>query len=274
MTVTLPADVLDRYRRFSLYNSPYPAHDRGRAIDLYPGMTTAPSPVAGDVLDTRTVRAPPKPYAPECDHLLLVDTGGVVARILHVDPGVEPGDTVEVGDPIGETVRSGFFAPWVGNHVHLGFRDPDANPYRASGSLPIGVDVLVEPLAWDGTGRVAEVGDTFVVLDSPAHPAPDERFAGIGTAGGGVLDGGLPHYDGGGVLFGGDGPVSLIDTPVGRADGRHVEWSAIEVVANGEPITGLSLSVAREPAVGARLVYPDHGFDIGDRIDVTIRPNR
>jgi hypothetical protein len=29
MTVPLPAGVLARYERFSLYNSPYVAHDRG-----------------------------------------------------------------------------------------------------------------------------------------------------------------------------------------------------------------------------------------------------
>ncbi|WP_204265583.1 hypothetical protein, partial [Enterobacter hormaechei] len=50
------------------------------------------------------------------------------------------GSVVAVGDDLGALVRAGFFAPWVPYHIHLGFRDPDANPYRASGSLP--VDVL------------------------------------------------------------------------------------------------------------------------------------
>ena len=141
---TLPAATLGRYQRFSLYNSPYAAHDRGCAIDLYPeaGPTRAmdaPSPVAGEVLDTRTVRAPPKEYAVEHDHLVLVavdaDGGGpdvppgTVARMLHVEPSVEAGDRVEVGDSLGTLVRAGFFAPWVDNHIHLGFRGPDANPY-------------------------------------------------------------------------------------------------------------------------------------------------
>ncbi|MFC4548866.1 hypothetical protein ACFO3H_00970, partial [Halorussus sp. GCM10023401] len=34
--VALDAEVLARYPRFSLYNSPYDAHDEGCAIDLYP----------------------------------------------------------------------------------------------------------------------------------------------------------------------------------------------------------------------------------------------
>jgi len=157
MAVTLPETVLARYERFSLYNSPYPAHDGGCAIDLYPGTltdgrtTAAPSPVAGTVRATRTVRAPPKPYAPEHDHLILLepaDSGplsGLTVRILHVEPSVEAGDRVEPGDSLGRLVRAGFFAPWVDNHLHVGFRGPDQNPYRATGSLPIELGVSVRP---------------------------------------------------------------------------------------------------------------------------------
>src|SRR6056297_644201 len=248
MAVTLPEEVLVRYRRFSLYNSPFDAHDRGCAIDLYPPADdpVAPSPVAGEVVDTRTVRAPPKPYAAEYDHLIVVDTGDRIARILHVDPGVEPGEQIAVGDPLGELVRAGFFAPWVPNHIHLGFRPADANPYRAAGSLRVEPAVGVEPLAWDGTGRVVERGETFVVLDEPAHPAPGERFVRMATGGIdgddrplGVLDGGFPHYEGGGLLSADAGAghpsadagstaasesgraVTLAGSAIGVATGRH-----------------------------------------------------
>ncbi|MDL5362098.1 hypothetical protein [Halalkalicoccus sp. NIPERK01] len=271
MAVTLPGALLARYPRFSLYNSPYPAHDRGRAIDLYPSEG-APSPVAGEVLDVRTVRAPPKPYSPEHDHLILVDCGEYVARILHVDPAVSPGDDVEIGDPLGTTIRAGFFAPWVDDHIHLGFRAPDANPYRASGSAPVELDCDVTPVAWDGTGRVNAVGETFVVLDSPAHPEPGERFAGIADdTGGTALDGGLPHYAGGGAFAGASGPLSVLGERVGTATGHDVEWDPIEVCANGEPITGISLFAGRE-TLGAKLVRPGHDFAIGERIEVSIRP--
>lgn len=267
--VTLPAEVLARYPRFSLYNSPYPAHDRGCAIDLYPAEG-APSPVAGEVLETRTVRAPPKPYAPEHDYLLLIDCGERIARILHVDPAVEAGDSVDVGDPLGSTIRAGFFAPWVDDHLHLGFRAVDANPYRASGSLSIELETTVEPVAWDGTGRVSAVGETFVVLDSPAHPAPGERFAGIAVdSGETALDGGLPHYEGGGAFSGTLGPVSLLGERIGIAEGRDVVWDPIEIRANGEAITGLSLFAGRD-ALGAKLVCPGHGLSVGDRIEVEI----
>jgi hypothetical protein len=269
MAVTLPATTLANYRKFSLYNSPYPAHDHGCAIDLYPAGNAGLSPVAGDVLDTRTVRAPRKPYAVEHDHLILVDTGDYVARILHVDPGVDPGDSVAVGDALGEMVRSGFFGPWVDNHVHLGFRTHEQNPRRAGGSLPIVADVDVTPVPWDGTGRVCEVGETSVVLDAPTHPNSGE-WAAIECAPGVALDGGCPHYAGGGALPAGDAPVAVAGERVGVADGRDVTWDDVEILANGVSVTGLSLFVGRE-TLGAKLVCPAHDFAVGTDVTVSVR---
>lgn len=294
MAVTLDERVLGHYVRFSLYNSPYRAHDAGRAIDLYPGTlrdgrtTVAPSPVSGTVLERRTVRAPPKPYAPAHDHLLLVECDGpgpvegLVARVLHVDPAVEPGDYVRAGERLGTLVRAGFFAPWVDNHLHLGFREPSQNPYRASGSLPISLDVDVRPVAWDGTGTVVATGETYAVLDAPTHPDPG-TWVGIAADCGRVLDGGLPHYDAGGLLTpagdvtepdGGEPtvrPVRLNGDHVGAASGRTVAWDEAVVLANGEPVTGLSLFCARDAGFGAKLICPDRTFDVGDAVRVSIR---
>ncbi|MCU4741045.1 hypothetical protein [Natronoglomus mannanivorans] len=283
--VTLEASILNRYDRFSLYNSPYPAHDEGCAIDLYPSddgdVAPAPAPVSGTVLETKTVRAPPKPYAPEHDHLLLIECSapasiaGLVARILHVDPVVEPGETVTIGDPLGTLVHAGFFAPWVDDHLHVGFRRPEQNHHRAVGSLPVELAVDVRPLAWDGCGTVVETGETYAVLDSPAHPNPGE-FAGIAADGGGVLDGGLAHYDGGGLLGGGDsadGPmaVALNGERIGTATGRTVAWDDVVVTANGEPITGISLFCARDADFGAKLVCPERSLECGQDVQVRVR---
>jgi hypothetical protein len=274
MAVTLSADVLRRYRRFSLYNSPYPAHDHGCAIDLYPESNDGISPVAGEVLTTKTVRCPDRPYATDHDHLIVIDCGDSVARILHVDPAVEPGDVVAVGDSLGEMVRSGFFGQWVDNHVHLGFREPGQNYLRAGGSLPVSVDLSVEPLAWDGTGTVVAVGETYAILDAPTHPAPGDHFVGIAADDGSVLDGGLTHYTGGGVLTppATPGPISFLGTPVGVASDRDVAWDDVELLANGRRIAGLSLFAAQDAAFGAKLVAFDHEFAVGDAVDLTVRP--
>jgi len=309
MIVTLPADVLDRYTRFTLYNSPYAAHDRGRAVDLYPGDAThpdpvddapvpAPSPVAGEVLDVRTVAAPSRPYAADEDHLLVVDTAGgngpayttadgdaPVARLLHVDPVVAPGDRVAVGDRLGDLVRAGFFAPWVANHLHLGFRDRDADPYRAAGSLPLALDpaLALEPVEWDGTGTVVAADETYAVLDRPVHPEPG-TFAGLAATvdrpepptqdgtDAGVLDGGFPHYDGGGLLNGSEdrteGAVRLLDAPVGTVAGRDVTWRGRDVYANGDPVRGVALSPARDE-LGTKLVG-EHDLAVGTTVDVEV----
>jgi hypothetical protein len=278
---------------FSLYNSPYAAHGEGRAVDLYPELGAAPSPVAGEVLETRSVDAPPKPYAEREDYLILLDvdpgdpvvaTDGrdLVARVLHVDPGIRAGDRVDRGDRLGRTVRSGFFAPWVGDHLHVGLRAADANLHRASGSLPLVPGVDVEGLAWDGRGTVVAAGPTYVLLDRPVHPAPGERFAGVAADGAGsALDGGLPHYDGGGLLGTdpGDGtgtgsgvPVSLLGAAVGTrsGSGRTVAWDGPTVLLDGDPVTGLSLYAGRDRA-GAKVICPGHDYATGDAVRVDVR---
>jgi len=287
--VRLPASTAARYRRFSLYNSPYPAHECGRAVDLYPDpdANVAPAPVPGVVRETRAVRAPSRPYAAARDHLLVVEVddgwarehapgvdGGLVARLLHVDPGVAPGDRVEVGESLGRMVRSGFFGRWVANHLHLGFRRADQDAHRAGGSLPLSTGVAVEPVDWDGTGEVVAAGPTHVRLDAPAHPAPGERFVALAAGGGVPLDGGLAHYAGGGALGDATGALSLRGTPVAdvAADGRTLRWHDVAVRADGERATGLSLFATRVP-FGAKVVFHEgHDFSVGDRIEVTVEP--
>ena len=288
--VVLPESLLARYRKFSLYNSPYPAHDRACAVDLYPASNAGVSPVAGEVLDTRTVGCPDREYAVDHDHLIVIDTGEYVARVLHVDPAVEAGDEVAVGDALGELVRSGFFGRWVDNHVHLEFREHGKNPYRASGSLPLVADAAVTALSWDGTGVVVETGPSHAVLDTPMPPSTDGTaapgFTAIAADDGHPLDGGLAHYSGGGVPNAGadgadgagdatDGSVSFLGTEVGIRNGRHVDWVDVDVLANGERITGLSLFAARaDAAAGAKLVTrPEAGdptFAVGAEVEVRI----
>lgn len=267
MVVTVDRETLFQYRRFTLYNSPYVAHNSGCAIDLYPEDGRAPSPVTGEVIDTRGVEAPPQPYAEKRDYLILVDTGTHVARMLHVDPSVEAGDHVERGESLGRLVRAGFFAPWVPNHIHLGFRDYDSNPYRASGSLPLAVDVSVMPLEWDGMGSVVETGETWARLDAPSHPNPGSAFVGL-SSDGGVLDGGFPHYDGGGLLGGGDRAV-IAGTEIGMVSGRDVTWKDVTVRANGEDVTGIALYCARD-AFGIKLVGEEVDFQVGDSLEISI----
>lgn len=284
MAVRLPRETCDRYARLSLFNSPYPAHDAGHAVDLYPGDERASSPVAGTVRETLATGAPSRPDADADDHLVLVDVDRaasgldagppVVARLLHVDPAVAAGDRVAVGEDLGRLVDSGYFAPWVDPHLHLGFRDPDRDLRRASGSLPVSLGVDPAPLPWDGQGRVVAAGETWVWLDAPARPAGE--WAGLAAAGPDgspdpALDGGFPHYAGGGVLGPGvDGPLSLLGTTVGERIGRRAAWHEVEVWLGDAPAVGLSLALARDGS-GAKVVAPDHDLAVGDAARVTVR---
>lgn len=286
--VTLGTDALAPFPRFTRYNSPYTEHREARAIDLYPGTKEAPSPVAGEVVQTKTTACPTRSYAADTDHLIVIDTGEHLARILHVDPAVEPGDVVGLGDPLGTLVRSGYFAPWVDNHVHLGFREYGTDPVRASGSLRLDVAVPIDGVSWDGDGTVVEVGDTYAILDVPEHPTPGESYVGItDDSERFVLDGGLPHYDNGGIIpvsagsmafaadgagdFGGESEaeIEFLGTPIGPANGAELPWESVQVFANGTEILGLSLYFGREE-IYAKLVCPDGAFDVGEAVEVSL----
>lgn len=290
--VRIPEGVLDRFEAFTCFNSPYRAHDEGRAIDLYPGCDRAVSPVSGEVVSVERVRAPPKPYAPEHDFLVLVDTGAgegprfetpsgpALARLLHLDPDVVVGDRVGVGDDLGRLLRAGFFAPWVDRHLHLGFRPPGVDTRRAAGSLPVTLDLELRGLDWDGTGRVRRLGETYVELGPPNELSrvPAAAWVCLETDDGTLLDGGLPHYPGGGRLDAllakgspvGDAPVCFLETRVGVGRGRRVSWEPVVVSANGVAVTGLSLFGARADRFRPKLVCPGHSFEMGDPVRVRI----
>lgn len=276
MAVRLAEPVLARYRRVSLANSPYPAHQGGRAIDLYPAGRAVPSPVAGTVVAIERRGAPTRPRTRPEEIMLAIDTGTHYARILHVEPSVEPGASVAVGDDLGQAVRTGFFDPWVAPHVHLEFRPPQSDLRRPTGGRPIRPAIEPIGLSWDGTGTVVEVGPEYAVLDVPAHPSPGASVVGLATDDGGVLDGGIPHY-GRGVRIGGSGAdVSLLGTTIGRVDASsagmaHLTLESPSVTVDGQPITGLSCVLARDGSFGARLIEPPR-LSLGETVTVAIAP--
>jgi hypothetical protein len=103
-----------------------------------------------------------------------------------------------------------------------------------------------------------------MLLDTPDQ---GDGWTGIAADTGGVLDGGLAHYTGGGLHGGPDGPVSLLGADLGTATTRTVTWDGFDVLANGERVTGLSLFIAAD-SPGVKLICPNHGFSVGDRVRV------
>jgi hypothetical protein len=93
-----------------------------------------------------------------------------------------------------------------------------------------------------------------------------------------VLDGGFPHYDGGGLLEartpagrpdGRPARAELLETRVGSVFGRDVDWHDCTVRANGAPITGIALYCDHE-RLGVKLVGDGVDLAVGEAVTVAI----
>lgn len=269
--VTISRSIVSQYERFSIYNSPYPAHDSGCAIDLYPGTDIATSPVSGTVQTIKSVQCPDKSYATSKEYLLIIRCESYIARILHVDPVVDIGETVNAGDSLGTLIRSGFFSRWVDKHIHLEFRSSTQDIHRARGSLQVELDVSVTGINWNGVGTVTESGSTYILVSLPSTDTKS-GFVGLADDDGIPLDGGLAHYDAGGAFSSIRGKRSLLGTVVGVADGRDIRWYDTSVYVNDHEATGLSLFAMQVP-YRIKIIFDNgHNFNIGDEIKTSIDP--
>jgi hypothetical protein len=103
---------------FTVGTSPYYAHQHGLAIDIYHNLSLENyevlSPISGEILRVKSLAAP-KPKFNEGidrDYLILVSNPKnteLVWKIMHLIPSVKVGDYINIGDPIGKTIRNGYF---------------------------------------------------------------------------------------------------------------------------------------------------------------------
>lgn len=193
---------------FSISNSPYHAHKRGSAIDVYPprGSREAISPVEGKVLLTR-------PIFSGLDSVTLIEPEGqreVCLKILHVRPALNVGEKIGVGDYLGEIVWSPFYSFWTDYHMHLEIR-PITDPLRARRSHEINLTGILEKMHFSSRQRseqqeltfsVEIVRNRYVLLKNPNRGSPlsSPFIARVGDFKG-YLEGGIPHY-GHGALVG------------------------------------------------------------------------
>ena len=126
---------------FTIGTSPYYAHQHGLAIDVYHSLSLENyeviSPISGVVEKVRSLIAPKPKFigGTDKDYLTLVRNpydNAIVYKILHVKPRVQVGEHIMVGDPLGTTIRNGYFAYWSSPHLHLEVR-PSNNAVRATG---------------------------------------------------------------------------------------------------------------------------------------------
>jgi murein DD-endopeptidase MepM/ murein hydrolase activator NlpD len=208
--------------RYAFFNSPFPAHKANTGVDIYPGDGfggEAPSPVDGEVVLIRRVKAPEGHGFTAADHDTVVvlrnkDNSETVTKLLHIDPLVEVGDTVRVGDPVGLTLRSGYYGWGTSPHIHTEIRDP-RDPIRARGGYNLD---LIEVPKGDPVDMIAGA----VVHLQPEFALIELESLGsglVGTVNGepATLDGGIPYYDWMGAHLldpPSSGTIELLGTPI------------------------------------------------------------
>lgn len=187
--------------KFSFFNSPYPAHRLSTSIDVYPergfGELT-PSPIEGKVTLIRKVRCPRGRNFNDHGYdvvtlLRSLEAPDKVIKVLHVEPTVECGEELELGQELGTLIRSGYYGYATHPHVHVEIREP-SDPLRARGGHPMRRLTSVTPQK-----PLKELRGT-VTMSLPEYTLV--RLEGVrgwglpGLVGGvpGILDGGIPYY--------------------------------------------------------------------------------
>ncbi|MCJ7731793.1 hypothetical protein MUP51_05700 [Candidatus Bathyarchaeota archaeon] len=273
--------------RYAFYNSPYPSHKENTGVDIYPGDGfggEAPSPVDGAVILIRRVKAPTGHGFVAADHDTVVlvrnrDNSETVTKLLHVDPFVEVGDMIRVGEPIGVTLRSGYYGWGTSPHLHAEIRSP-LDPIRARGGFNLGlIDVSVAEPVDKIEGVVVHLQPEFVLIRLEQD--------GVGLAGSvngvpATLDGGIPYYGWLGAHLSEApeaGVVELLGVPI--ADVTHAfkhscraECRDYKFLIKNKPILGLSLTLWPSNRVLVKAIpLKINGLDLafGDWVEVELR---
>ncbi|NJE62394.1 hypothetical protein [Thermococcus sp. 21S7] len=225
---------------WSFYNSPYPAHRLGTAVDVYfPDEALFPFE-EGRVVATRRVRTPG--YVPvREDYLTIIKVEGFCLKVLHVKPAVGEGERLVLGDSLGKMVVSGFFSSWSDRHAHFELR-PCHDAYRARGAFLMHPLSLKLVLSLRGNElEVVECTENYCwarplkTAGSSITPLASEGFS---------IEGGLPHYRYG-ALFGDGENVRLfgLEIPVGErlSNGVSIFDANFKVLANGKEIRGVGV---------------------------------
>jgi hypothetical protein len=110
------------------HTSPYPVHVQGGAMDIFGSKkfdVAALSPVSGKVtlIDKSKVGVPRHFKSDPHDYIIVLKNNDVCVRFLHIEPIVEVGDSIDVGDEIGQYIRTPLLPFWSYPHIHLEVKD-------------------------------------------------------------------------------------------------------------------------------------------------------
>jgi hypothetical protein len=223
---------------FSYFNSPYIGHNTGSAIDIYPfhqewcGLID--SPISGRIVRIKKMQmGKPRQFPTEDNDyavgILPEGFNDYIVRVMHCEPVVSEGEFVDLGDPLGKTVRSRYFNYWTGPHYHVEIQ-PLESFHRSSQSEPLLLDYEFQPTVSREPNSEVHFHVESVTSDCIIGYTDKLCHSSIGDLSGlsantdsgrivGILDGGLSHYKLGGVigseeLVQGE-HVNLSNSPVG-----------------------------------------------------------
>ncbi|MFX0039381.1 MAG: hypothetical protein ACFFCY_14670 [Promethearchaeota archaeon] len=207
---------------FSIGTSPYYAHQHGLAIDIYHSLTLKNyevlSPISGKIEMIKTLKAPKAKFSDgiNFDYLILISNPSdskILWKMMHVSPNVDVGDKIDIGDPLGKTIRNGYFAYWSSSHIHLELR-PSNDAIRARGGKSFNLATEKQ----EGLIDISEKIDTSKIPIEIHSIYPEmilaylpkyyyykiNPFYGVRVKikhFNCILDGGIPHYKIGTILF-------------------------------------------------------------------------
>lgn len=207
---------------FSIGTSPYYAHQHGLAIDIYQNLTLENyevlSPVSGKIREIKSLLAPKPKFRNglNIDYLILINNPNnskLLWKIMHVKPCVKVGENIKIGDRLGKTIRNGYFAYWSSPHLHLELRSID-NAIRARGGKDFSLiidnnDKTQENLENESSSKIPikihSICPEMILAILPEsfyhciYPFFGFKIS-VNTLNC-ILDGGIPHYKIGTVLF-------------------------------------------------------------------------
>ena len=204
---------------FSYFNSPYTGHTLGSAIDIYPHHGewghSVQAPIDGRVTTIKKLRMGLEKSFPTADYdfglaIKPENSKSDIVRILHVEPDVNVGDMIAVGDNIGTTIRSRYFNYWTGPHYHVEIMSENSFN-RSSQSYPLEIPFEYTPTKSHSFAEEIEFEVKSVSRDNIVGYPKNLDYVSIGQYKGisaihenantiGIIDGGIPHYKHGGVI--------------------------------------------------------------------------
>jgi hypothetical protein len=283
---------------FTIGTSPYYAHQHALGIDIYHSLFLENyevlSPISGEIIKVKTLVAPRPKFLRgiDKDYLILVSNPNnhkITYKIMHIKPhNIQVGERIEIGDPIGKTIRNGYFAYWSSPHLHLEIR-PSNDAIRASGGRAFSLAFKKRK------DKVSVEESKSEEIQMKIHSVFPEFFLGnfpkslykfINPIYGVkvrvnlvdcILDGGIPHYKSGTIIshnsFKRDflHSIYLGNHRIGKLNDSREQFgffrfdSSLKLLLNNEEIRGISLYLANFIPLIKIIPYQDNQITLNTK---------